>query len=81
MALPRMRTAPEVLKIIKEQDPDTAVTEHYLRGLIKSGKVPVTHVGRKKLVNADAVIEYIAAGGEPDAPEEVQRGKLRMVPV
>ena len=58
----RMRTAARVLEIIKEQDPDTEVTLHYLRRLIHSGKVPVTPVGRKKLVDADAVIAYIATG-------------------
>lgn len=65
MALPRMRTAAGVLAIIKEQDPKTEVTLHYLRNLIKTNKVPVTPVGCKKLVDADAVITYIAAGEAP----------------
>jgi len=73
MSLPRMRTAEKILNIIKEQDPDTEVTLHCIRDLIKSGKIPVTLVGRKKLVDADRVIAYIAAG-EPasveDDPEE-----------
>ena len=73
MSLPRMRTAEKILNIIKAQDPDTEVTLHYIRDLIKSGKIPVTLVGRKKLVDADRVIAYIAAG-EPasveDDPEE-----------
>lgn len=60
MSLPRMRTARKVLDLIKEQDPGTEVTLHYLRHLINTGKVPVTPVGRKKLVDADAVIDYIA---------------------
>lgn len=65
MALPRMRTAAGVLAIIKEQDPSTEVTLHYLRHLINTNKVPVTPVGCKKLVDADAVIAYIAAGETP----------------
>ena len=74
----RMRTAARVLEIIKEQDPDTEVTLHYLRYLIHSGKVPVTPVGRKKLVDADALIAYIAAG-QTIAVEPV--GGIRKVPV
>ena len=45
--MPRMRTAGKVLDLIKEQDPGTEVTLHYIRNLIKTGKVPVTPVGRK----------------------------------
>ena len=75
----RMRTAARVLDLIKEQDPDTEVTLHYLRGLIRSGKVQVTPVGRKKLVDADAVIAYIAAGQAP--PVTVTEGGIRKVTV
>ena len=74
----RMRTAARVLEIIKEQDPDTEVTLHYLRRLIHSGEVPVTPVGRKKLVDADALIAYIAAGQTMTI--EPVRG-IRVVPV
>ena len=74
----RMRTAARVLEIIKEQDPDTEVTLHYLRRLIHSGEVPVTPVGRKKLVDADALIVYIAAGQTMNT--EPVRG-IRRVPV
>lgn len=60
--IPRMRTASGALEIIKEQDPKTAVTLHYIRYLIRTNKVPVAEVGRKKLVDADAVIDAIASG-------------------
>lgn len=83
MSLPRMRTAEKVLNIIKEQDPDTEVTLHYIRDLIKSGKIPVTLVGRKKLVDADRVIAYIAAGEIAQAEEvcEVPTERIRRVEV
>ena len=42
--MPRMRTATGALEIIKQQDPDTAVTLHYIRQLISSGKVPFVPV-------------------------------------
>lgn len=56
----RMRTASGALAIIKEQDPGTAVTLHYIRRLINTGEVPHVSVGRKKLVNVDWLLEYLA---------------------
>lgn len=61
----RMRTAGKVLEIIKEEDPDTEVTLHYIRQLIKTGTVPCVTVGRKKLVDADLLIQRIAEGSVP----------------
>ena len=60
--MPRMRTAAKAFDIIKELDPDTEITLHYIKHLIATEAVPVTHVGRKKLVDVDQVIAYIAAG-------------------
>ena len=59
MPTPRMRTAPGALQIIKEQDPGTEITLHYLRRLIKTGAVPCVPVGRKKLVDVDKLIDYL----------------------
>ncbi len=56
---PRMRTAQGALEIIKEQDPNTSVTLHYLRHLIKTGEIPCVPVGRKKLVNVDKLIDFL----------------------
>lgn len=36
---PRMRTAPGALDIIRQEDPGTDVTLHYLRHLIKTGAI------------------------------------------
>lgn len=47
---PRMRTAEGAFAIIKESDPDTAVTLRYIRRLIATGAVSSLAVGRKKLV-------------------------------
>ena len=80
--LPRMRTAAGVLAIIKEEDPNTKVSLHYLRCLIASGKIPVTCAGKKRLVDADAVIAYIAKGeNEIQDIQSVGAGKIRRVPV
>lgn len=69
--MPRMRTAGGLLELIKAQDPETEVTLHYIRQIIKSGAIPSVAVGRKKLVDADAFLAYMAAGDAPTAPAEV----------
>lgn len=58
MAL-RMRTAEGALEIIKAADPQTAVTLRYIRRLIAAGTVPHVPVGRKKLINVDALLSYL----------------------
>lgn len=73
MSLPRMRTATGVMVAIKEHDPDTEVTLHYVRYIINAGLVPVVHVGRKKLVDVDAVIAYLSSGAPMDEPGIVRR--------
>lgn len=59
MTTPRMRTAPGALEIIKETDPDTAVTLRYIRRLIATEAVPHVDVGRKKLVNVDQLLKFL----------------------
>lgn len=54
-----MRTAPGALEIIKQMDPDTAVTLRYIRRLIATETVPHVDVGRKKLVNVDQLLKFL----------------------
>ena len=63
VTLPRMRTAEGVLKELKAQDPGTKITLNFIRGLIKSGEIPVVQAGYHKLVNMDLVFEYLAHQG------------------
>ena len=78
MSIPRMRTAEGVLEIIKEQDPNTDIRLYYIRCLIKSGEVPYTPVGKKKLVDADKVIAYIAEQKRRDRPVD---GEIRRIEI
>ncbi len=67
--MPRMRTAGKVLELIRTEDPGTEVTLHYIRQLIKVGAVPSVAVGRKRLVDADDLIQRIVAGTVPAVAE------------
>lgn len=62
-ALPRMRNAEGVLRELKAADPDTRITLNFIRGLIKSGEIPVVQAGCQKLVNVDRVFDYLANEG------------------
>jgi hypothetical protein len=78
MAMPRMRTAEGVLDEIKRADPESEITLHYIRTLIRAEAVPVVCCGRKKLVNVDAIMGLLDAGYVlPSAPQEV--GVIRRV--
>lgn len=76
MALPRMRDAAGVIKELRAQDPDTRISLHFIRGLIKSGEIPVVQAGSRKLVNADLVFDYLANQG---TAKPITYGKMRKV--
>lgn len=62
MTTPRMRTAEGALAVIKAEDPGTAVTLRFIRGLINTEAVPCVPVGRKKLVDVDRLMDYLKGG-------------------
>ncbi len=57
--MPKLRLISEAFKIIKDEDPESALTMNGLRTLIKSGKVPSCKIGRKTLVNIDVLKAYL----------------------
>lgn len=59
MNVPRVRTIGETAKFIREQDPETAITEYCLRQWCIDGTIPYAKAGTKYLVNLDAVINLV----------------------
>lgn len=59
-SLPRMRDAKGVLAEIQKMDPGSPITIHFVRGLIKSGELPVIEAGNRKFVNVDTVLDFLA---------------------
>ena len=74
-ALPRMRNAEGVLKELKALDPDTKITLNFIRGLIRSGEIPVVQAGCQRLVNVDLVFDYLANQGTSKPVRYVERGR------
>lgn len=66
MSIPRMRTLPECVAMLRELDPETAVTLTALRRKAKRGELPVTMVGSKRLVNFDLLLKLL------EHPEQVK---------
>lgn len=60
MAVPRMRTVTESLRLIKEQDIDSAVTLNCIRTMCKRGAVKHTLIGKKILVDFDDLITKLS---------------------
>ena len=57
--IPVVLTVKDAVHKIKEDCPNTAVTEHYLRQLIRDGVLPNLRAGNKQLINLDVLIEYL----------------------
>lgn len=55
----RMRTIQQAINELKAEDPNTAITYHFLRGCILRGELPFVAVGRKRLINMDTLEGFI----------------------
>lgn len=56
---PRMRTIAEAAAELRQLDPGTAVTPHYIRRLVLSHTIPHHRVGNKRLINLDLLLAYL----------------------
>ena len=55
----RIRIIADAYSQLKHDDPGTAITLCALRRIAKNGEIPTVLVGRKTLINYDALIEYL----------------------
>jgi len=81
MALARLRTVKEAAKWLKEQDPDSAVGEWFIRQRIADGSLPFIRAGNRHLVNL-AALESLLDGGQvekPDCDEDYQRPRVARI--
>ena len=63
MSTVRMRFPAQALEDLRKADPETPVTLNMIRRLMKTGAVPSVPVGggKRRLVNYDALLAYLAA--------------------
>lgn len=55
-----IRTIDQAYDELKKRDPDTAISRHMVRQLVKTGIVPSIQSGNKKLVDVDVLEQYVA---------------------
>lgn len=78
MDIPRMRTIPECATMLKELDPDTAITLTALRNKVKRGEIPAVSVGSKRLINFDLLLEMLCLN-QTEHTENSESGKIRRI--
>lgn len=74
----RMRTIKQCCEYFKSEDPETSISEYYIRILAKQNKVPVFRTGVKQLINLDKLIEYLNGELVENEPTK-EYGKIRRV--
>lgn len=55
-----LRSIKKVHDMIRQDDPDTAITVHTIRMWCKEGKVKSLNAGTKILVDVDSLMNYIS---------------------
>ena len=55
----RLRTIQQCMAEIIKLDPDTAISEWFIRSLCKSNKIQYILSGNKSLVNFDSLLQYL----------------------
>lgn len=77
MNVPIMRSPKGCYDMIHISDPDSTVSEHYIRQVVATGKVKSVRAGRRILVNYDSLLDHLTSpmpfSDEPDI------GKIRPV--
>ena len=69
-----MRYIHQAVEELKRADPQTSVTVYYVRKLVAAGLVPTVKNGRRRIINYDVLLDYLANGNEN---EPLQSGSLK----
>lgn len=55
----RIRNVQQAFREIKENDPNTAISEYMIRKIVYSGEIPTIKTGNKRLFDMEALNEYL----------------------
>ncbi len=79
--IPVVLTIKDAMQKIKQDCPDTAISEHFLRQLIRDGVLPALKAGNKALINMDVLSKFLS---DPEAEKFQPKGSanngIRPVP-
>ena len=68
---PRMRTRDKAIALLREEEPDTAISRSSIDSLIRNGFLPRVNVGNKILIDYDKLCAILREG-IPLAPDETE---------
>lgn len=54
-----LRTAKAAAEYIREQDPNTTLTEYAIRRLMDEDELPYIQIGHKRVTSIEAIKEYV----------------------
>ena len=74
--VPRMRTLPEAERMLHELDESSAITLNALRRMVSEGRLPVTKIGSKRLINFNLLLRMLE---EPPEETQVQEMNVRNI--
>ena len=58
-----LRSIKKTLDMVKQNDPETAITVHTIRMWCKEGKIKYLTAGNKILVDVESLMDYISLKG------------------
>ena len=58
-ASPRIRTINAAWAELRKMDPDSCVSQHFIRELVACGEVPSLRSGNRYLVDFDALLDFL----------------------
>lgn len=78
MPIPRMRTISEAYEMLKDLDPETAITASRIRKMVNNNEVKHCRAGRRILLNFDDLLDRLANGDQPTeniikSPERIRK--------
>ena len=74
----KLRSINDAYTELKANDPETAMTISGLRRLVNTGKIPCLRIGRRILINFEALVDYF---NHPvnESPADDDYGKVRKI--
>ena len=72
--MPRMRTVDQAVAQIRQDDPQSCLTRHALRKLVLTGVVPCVKTGKKRLINYDRLLAFLACETPTANPSPARAG-------
>ena len=77
----KLRSIEQTYQLIIQNDPDTSLTCHGLRTLVRNGTIPSVKVGRNIKLNYDTVMDILSHGSTYPSPSDpkIEYGGIRKI--